>query len=159
MFPFYDVIMILINLKYDTHIYDHIGVYILYVYKNIECLGISNHRRFDCLLNRLLRRRSKKIQSTDDRSIPLIKGQERGITFHLMTSSCNYISKNERLYAYYSVHFCVFDFSSVWVRLDFLKQADLPKRRVLRRNLQKFYFVCMTNTIVQTQKTVAMTDV
>ena len=61
--------------------------------------GVSNHRRFDCMLKRLFRQKWKKYQSsallgplwwesTSDRWIFLTKGQYRGKSFHLMTSSC-----------------------------------------------------------------------
>ena len=58
---------------------------------------VSNHRRLDCVLNRLFRCRSKKISKlrvtglwgefTSDRWIPRTKGQEHEKYFHLMTSS------------------------------------------------------------------------
>ena len=60
--------------------------------------GVSNHRCGQCLLNRLLRRKSKKISKPrvtglcDGNSpmtstwIPLTKGQKCGNCFHLMTS-------------------------------------------------------------------------
>ena len=61
------------------------------------CGGISNHRRFDCFLNRLFRQIKENIkaphhwplwgESTGHRWIPLTKGQLRGKCFHLMTSS------------------------------------------------------------------------
>ena len=55
-------------------------------WRHNESDGVSNHRRLDCLLNRLFRRRSKKTskprvtgplwgESTGDRWIPLAKGQ------------------------------------------------------------------------------------
>ena len=61
--------------------------------------SVSNHRRLDCLLNRLFRRRIQKTsklrfpdpfwrESTGHRWIPLIKGQWCGKWFNLMTSSC-----------------------------------------------------------------------
>ena len=53
---------------------------------------VSNHQPYDCLLNRLLRRRSKKTAKpcvTGDRWIPRTNGQLREKSFHLMTSSCN----------------------------------------------------------------------
>ena len=64
--------------------------------------GVSNHRRFDCLLNRLVRRRSKKTSKlcvtglyegnppVTPPWIPLTNDpiSERGKCFHLMTSSC-----------------------------------------------------------------------
>ena len=59
--------------------------------------GVSNHQPHGCLLNRLLRRRSKKTSKLRvtglcvgihrDRWIPRTKGQFRGKCFHLMTSS------------------------------------------------------------------------
>ena len=61
--------------------------------------GVSNHRRFDCSLNRLFSRRSKKTslkaprhwplwgEFTCDQWIPLTKGPKRGKCFYLMTSS------------------------------------------------------------------------
>ena len=59
--------------------------------------GVSNHRRLDCLLNCLLRRR-ENIKAprhwplcgefTGDRWIPRTKGQWHGNSFNLMTSSC-----------------------------------------------------------------------
>ena len=61
-----------------------------------ERKGVSNHRRLDCLLNDLFRRRSRHQSSaslayvmgtTGDRWIPLTKGQERGKCFHLITLS------------------------------------------------------------------------
>ena len=63
--------------------------------------GVSNHRRLDCLLNRLFRRRSKKTSKpsvTDlcegnSPVIPLTKGQQREKCFHLMTSSWNHIKR------------------------------------------------------------------
>ena len=57
---------------------------------------VSNHRRIECLLKRLFRRRSKKTSKlrvtlwgefTGDRWIPCTKGQWRGKCFHLMASS------------------------------------------------------------------------
>ena len=69
--------------------------------------GVSNHRRFDCLLNRLFRHRSKKTprhwplwgEFTDDRWIPHTKGQWRGndsIWWHLHdVSRDEYIILNE----------------------------------------------------------------
>ena len=77
------------------------------VLSNISCLlqwrnnyraGVSNHRRLDCLLNRLFRRESKKIKTpchwylwgeyTGDRWTPRTEGQKRGKCFHLMMSPC-----------------------------------------------------------------------
>ena len=60
--------------------------------------GVSNPRPHHCLLNRLLRCRSKKTSKLPitgplcgkfigDRWIPRTKGQQRGKCFHLMTSS------------------------------------------------------------------------
>ena len=60
--------------------------------------GVSNHQLHDCLLNRLFRHRWKKTSKaprhwplwgefTGDRWIPCTKGQQRGKSFHLMTSS------------------------------------------------------------------------
>ena len=55
--------------------------------------GVSNQQPHGCLLNRLLRRRSKKASkfrvTGRDRWIPRTKGQLRGKCFHLMTSSCD----------------------------------------------------------------------
>ena len=59
---------------------------------------VSNHQSHDCLLNRLIRRRSKENikaprhwplcgEFTGDRWIPRTNGQLRGKCFHLMTSS------------------------------------------------------------------------
>ena len=60
---------------------------------------VSNHQPYDCLLNRLFRRRSKKTSKlrhwplcgefTGDRWISRTNGQYRGKCFHLMTSSCH----------------------------------------------------------------------
>ena len=71
--------------------------------------SVSNHQPHDCLLNRLFRRRSKKIwnikgprhwplcgEFTGDRWIPRTIGQLRGNCFHLMTSSWT----NERMCIY-----------------------------------------------------------
>ena len=58
--------------------------------------GVSNRQAFDCLLNRLLRRRSKKTSTFLVTGIcegnPTVTGgfQKRGKCFHLMTSSCEY---------------------------------------------------------------------
>ena len=63
-----------------------------------ECDSVSNHQRLDCLLNRSLRRRSKKLikapshwplrgESTGDRRIALTKGQYSPKWFHLMSLS------------------------------------------------------------------------
>ena len=54
--------------------------------------GVSNHRRPDCLLNRLFRRRSKEHQSSA--LLAFVRGirQRDGKCFHLMTTSlyvCN----------------------------------------------------------------------
>ena len=59
--------------------------------------GVLNHQRFHCLLNHLFGRRSKKTSNSAslafvwgihrDRWIPRTKGQLRGKSFHLMTSS------------------------------------------------------------------------
>ena len=49
--------------------------------------AVSNHRRLDCLLNRLFSRRSKKTSKLGDRWIPRTKSQWRGKCFHLMTSA------------------------------------------------------------------------
>ena len=62
--------------------------------------SVWNHQPHDCLLNRLLRRRSKKTSNfprhwplcgefTEDRWIRRTNGQLRGKCFHLMTSSCS----------------------------------------------------------------------
>ena len=54
--------------------------------------GVSNHQLYDCLLNRLLRRKSKKtpkirVTGLSEGNSPVTKGQWRGKCFHLMTSS------------------------------------------------------------------------
>ena len=77
--------------------------------------GVSNHQPHGCLLNRLLRRRSKKTPKLRDTGLcagnspwPVnspLKGQLRGKCFRLMTSSCNddpahwhiYVSSNPGL--------------------------------------------------------------
>ena len=63
-------------------------------WRHNERNGVSNHRRPDCLLNRLIRRRSKKTSTLrvaglcegnsrgGDRWIPVTKGQWRGECFH-----------------------------------------------------------------------------
>ena len=63
-----------------------------------DCGGVSNHRRLDCLLNRLFRRRSENHQSSASLAfvwgIPRSpvnsphKGPVMRKCFHLMTSSC-----------------------------------------------------------------------
>ena len=61
--------------------------------------GVSNHRRLDCLLNRLFQTQFKEninglrhwpvwVESPGDRWIPLTKDQYRGKCFLLITSSC-----------------------------------------------------------------------
>ena len=69
--------------------------------------GVSNHRRLNCLINRLFRRRSKHQtprhwEFTSERWILRTKGQWRGKCFHLMASSwkfllrCNSARSHER---------------------------------------------------------------
>ena len=67
-------------------------------WRHIERDGVSNHRRLDCLLNRLFRRRSKKTSKL--RITGLWEGNPRWLVdfphkrpvtrkcFHLMTTSC-----------------------------------------------------------------------
>ena len=60
--------------------------------------SVSNHQPHDCLLNRLFRRRSKKISKlrvtglcAGNSPVPRTNGQLHGKCFHLMTSSCSTI--------------------------------------------------------------------
>ena len=91
----------------------------LYIYctlqwRHNERLGVSNHRRLDCLLNRLLRRRWKKISKLRVNGLcegkppvtggfPSHKASNAEYVSHLMTSpwdpivwcGCNYLSMPE----------------------------------------------------------------
>ena len=74
---------------------------------------VSNHQPYDCLLNRLFRRRLKKTSKlcvtglwgefTDDQWIPRTKGQWRGKCFHLMKSSCEF-GLESTPYLYRTIH-------------------------------------------------------
>ena len=80
--------------------------------------GFSNHRRRDYLLNRLFRRRTKKIPKLRitglcARNSPVpgefpacyTKGQELGRYFHLMTSLCH-VTSGDQQYAYSQIDIC-----------------------------------------------------
>ena len=49
-----------------------IGAFSSLQWRNNECFGVSNHRRLDCLLNRLYRHRAKKNQSSE--SLAFVRG-------------------------------------------------------------------------------------
>ena len=69
--------------------------------------GVSNHRRLDCLLNRLFRRTSKKtsklhVTGLCEGNSPVTgefphKAQQRGKCFHLMTASWIEVEKSWEL--------------------------------------------------------------
>ena len=73
-------------------------IQLLLQWRHNERDGVSNHRRLDCLLNRLFRWRSKKTSKLRATGLcegnSLVtgefpaKGQLRGKCFHLMASSC-----------------------------------------------------------------------
>ena len=89
-------------------IYGFVGFHAVYLYRCISLplltymhfsdviMGTmaSKKQRLDCLLNCLFRHRSKKTLKLcvtgicDGNSIPHTKGQQRGKSLHLMTSSC-----------------------------------------------------------------------
>ena len=69
------------------------------LWRHNEHDGVSNHQPHDCLLNRLFRRRSKKIAKprvTGDRWFPRTNGQWSGKCLHLMTSSWEKINRNRK---------------------------------------------------------------
>ena len=68
-------------------------------WRHDECYGVSNCQPHDCLFNRSFKAQIKENikaprhhplweEFTGDRWIPRTKGQQRGICFHVMTSSC-----------------------------------------------------------------------
>ena len=81
-----------------TCIYQKHVSHIFLQWRHNERDGVSNHQRLDCLLNRLLRYRSKKtsklrVTGLCEGNSPVIlrtKGQWRWKCFHLMTSSWSY---------------------------------------------------------------------
>ena len=71
--------------------------YITLLLRHNEHDGVSNHRRLDCLLNDLFRRRSKKTTKLRVTGLcegnPRKKDQQRRKSFHFMTSSWSPLSQ------------------------------------------------------------------
>ena len=96
-------------------------------WRNNELDGVSNHRRFDCLLNRLFRRRpirTLKLCVTGlcegnpsvklNQRIPFTKVQWRGKCFHLMTSSCKWKNGQITLDALHILDFTTEKHMAAW---------------------------------------------
>ena len=80
MLPFDDVIM---SNSHQAHFKQHRNSL---QWRHNELYGVSNHRRLDCLLNRLFGHRPKKMSKLCVTG--LREGNPTRKMFHLMTSSC-----------------------------------------------------------------------